>query len=220
MGLPRRVDNAGMTTERAEAQEKQETQDRRRIWNERYGAAERVWSSGPNEHVAQIVGPMTPGTALDLGAGEGRHALWLAESGWTVTAVDFAEVGLERGSREAEQRGVADRITWVAADATTWTPAAGAAYDLVLVAYLHLPQDVFSRASTWVAPGGHLVVVGHALRNLTEGVGGPQDPAILNSPEQLREKAQGLDILRCEEVERTTADGAVAIDVVLVARRA
>ena len=89
----------------------------------------------------------------------------------------------------------------------------------MLVAYLHLPQDVFGRAATWVAPGGHLVVVGHALRNLTDGVGGPQDPAILNTPEQLREKARGLQILRCEEVERTTADGATAIDVVLVARR-
>ena len=82
-----------------------------------------------------------------------------------------------------------------------------------------LPEDVFGRAATWVAPGGHLVVVGHALRNLTDGVGGPQDPAILNTPEQLREKARGLEILRCEEVERTTADGATAIDVVLVARR-
>ena len=204
-----------MTTERTESH----PEDRQRIWNERYGAAERVWSSGPNEHVAQIVGPMAPGTVLDLGAGEGRHAIWLAESGWTATAVDFAQVGLDRGRREAEQRGLADRVTWVTADVTTWTPEEGTQYDLVLVAYLHLPQDVFGRAATWVAPGGHLVVVGHALRNLTEGVGGPQDPAILNTPEQLREKARDLQILRCEEVERTTADGATAIDVVLVARR-
>jgi SAM-dependent methyltransferase len=195
------------------------TEDRRRIWNERYGAAERVWSSGPNEHVAQIVSPLAPGTALDLGAGEGRHAIWLAENGWTATAVDFAEVGLERGRREAERCGVSEAITWVTADVRTWTPDPGATYDLVLIAYLHLPEDVFTRAATWVAPGGHLVVVGHALRNLTEGVGGPQDPAILNSPDQLREKARGLDILRCEEVERTTAEGATAIDVVLVARR-
>ncbi|KAB7739798.1 methyltransferase domain-containing protein [Nostocoides sp. F2B08] len=195
------------------------TEDRRRIWNERYGAAERVWSSGPNEHVAEIVGSMAPGTALDLGAGEGRHAIWLAESGWTATAVDFAEIGLDRGRHEAEQRGLGDRLTWVTADVTTWAPAEGTEYDLVLVAYLHLPEDVFGRAATWVAPGGHLVVVGHALRNLTEGVGGPQDPAILNTPDQLREKARGLQILRCEEVERTTTDGATAIDVALVARR-
>ena len=205
-----------MTSEQTDGRH---TEDRRRIWNERYGAADRVWSSGPNGHVAQIVTPLTPGTAVDLGAGEGRHAIWLAETGWTATAVDFAEVGLERGRREAEHRGLADRVSWVIADVTTWTPDAGEEYDLVLVAYLHLPEDVFGRAATWVAPGGHLVVVGHALRNLTDGVGGPQDPAILNTPEQLREKAGGLQILRCEEVERTTAEGATAIDVVLVARR-
>lgn len=192
---------------------------RQDLWNERYSAPERVWSSGPNEHVEQVVTPLEPGTALDLGAGEGRHALWLAERGWRVTAVDFADVGLARGRAEAAARDVGHRIDWVAADVTTWTPSQGERFDLVLVAYLHLPEDVFSAAATWVAPGGHLVVVGHALRNLTDGTGGPQDPALLHSPDQLRQKAAGLDVLRCEEVERTTDSGALAIDVVLLAAR-
>ncbi|NLW98170.1 MAG: class I SAM-dependent methyltransferase [Actinomycetales bacterium] len=192
---------------------------RRDLWNERYASAERVWSSGPNEHVEQIVAQFEPGTAVDLGAGEGRHALWLAERGWRVTAVDFAEVGLARGRREAEERGLGDRIDWVVADVTRWSPPEGEAFDLVLIAYLHLPEDVFTAATAWVAPGGHLVVVGHALRNLTEGSGGPQDPALLHSPDQLRQKASGLDIIRCEEVGRTTSSGAPAIDVVLVAAR-
>ena len=197
-----------------------ESRNRQEIWNERYSAAERVWSAEPNAHVAEIVAPFEPGTAVDLGAGEGRHAIWLAERGWQVTAVDFSDVGLDRGRREAAERSVHDRISWVPADVTTWTPPGGHEFDLVLIAYLHLPEDVFSAAARWVAPGGHLVVVGHALRNLTEGVGGPQDPALLNSPEQLREKAAELEILRCEEVERTTGEGGTAIDVVLVARRA
>lgn len=192
--------------------------DRQDLWNARY-SAERVWSSGPNAHVEQIVTPLEPGAALDLGAGEGRHALWLAKRGWRVVAVDFAEVGLARGQDEAAEGGLAERIDWVAADVTTWAPPAGDTFDLVLVAYLHLPEDVFSAAASWVAPGGHLVVVGHALRNLTDGTGGPQDPALLHSPDQLRQKAAGLDILRCEEVERTTDSGALAIDVVLVAAR-
>lgn len=192
--------------------------NRQDVWNERYSGTDRVWSAGPNQDVEAIVADLPPGTAVDLGAGEGRHAIWLAERGWQVTAVDFAQTGLERGEREAEERGLTDRIDWVAADVTTWTPPGGA-YDLVLVAFLHLPEDVFARAADWVAPGGHLVVVGHALRNLTEGHGGPQDPALLHTPEQLREKAAGLDILRCEEVERITAGGDRAIDVVLVAVR-
>jgi SAM-dependent methyltransferase len=186
------------------------------MWDERYAASERVWSTGPNREVERVVGGWPPGTALDLGAGEGRHALWLAERGWRVTAVDFSSVGIERGRVLARERGL--DVDWVVADATTWTPEEGRAHDLVLVAYLHLPEDVLSRAARWLAPGGALVVVGHALRNLTEGVGGPQDPAILHTTEQLRAAATGLDVERCEEVVRATDTGD-AIDVVLVARR-
>jgi hypothetical protein len=104
------------------------------------------------------------------------------------------------------------------ADATEWLPPERAAYNLVLVAYLHLAEDVVRRTARWLAPGGSLVVVGHALRNLTEGVGGPQDPSILHTPEGLRRAAEGLEIERCEEVPRPTEAG-TAIDVVLVARR-
>lgn len=186
------------------------------MWDERYAAAERVWSAGPNREVERIVAGWVPGRALDLGAGEGRHALWLAEKGWQVTAVDFSAVGIDRGRREAESRGLA--VDWVVDDVTTWRPPEGTSFDLALVAYLHIPEDVFSRLGRWLAPGGALVVVGHALRNLTEGVGGPQDPALLHTTEQLRAAARDLDIERCEEVVRST-DAGDAIDVVLVARR-
>lgn len=193
-------------------------------WNERYSGPARLWSAEPNRDVAAIVTTLreergAPGQALDLGTGEGRHAIWLAEEGWSVTAVDYAEVGIERGTREAAQRGLDEQITWVAADVTQWSPES-TAYDLVLCAFLHLPEDVFARAAGWVAPGGHLVVLGHALRNLSQGNGGPQDPALLHTPEQLRPKAAGLEVLRCEEVLRATESGRPAIDVVLVARRA
>jgi SAM-dependent methyltransferase len=186
------------------------------MWDERYAAAERVWSAGPNREVERIVAGWPPGRALDLGAGEGRHALWLAEKGWQVTAVDFSAVGIDRGRREAESRGLA--VDWVVEDVTAWQPPESTAYDLALVAYLHIPEDVFSRLGRWLASGGALVVVGHALRNLTEGVGGPQDPTLLHTTEQLRAAARDLDIERCEEVVRGT-DAGDAIDVVLVARR-
>jgi SAM-dependent methyltransferase len=190
--------------------------DRQRMWDERYAASERVWSATPNAEVARIVRGWTPGRALDLGAGEGRHAMWLASLGWRVTAVDFSTVGLAKGEAEAARRGV--RIDWVVADARSWHPAGPTGFDLVLVAYLHLSDNVLSRATSWLAPGGALVVVGHALRNLTEGVGGPSDAALLHTPEQLRAAAEGLDIERCEEIVRVT-DAGDAIDAVLVARR-
>lgn len=190
--------------------------DRRRLWDERYAAEEQVWSAGPNAQVEDIVGGWPAGRALDLGAGEGRHALWLASLGWTVTAVDFSSVGIDRGRRLAAARHL--EVDWVVADATQWQPPETARYDLVLVAFLHLPEDVVQRAATWLAPGGRLVVVGHALRNLTEGTGGPQDPSILHTPDGLRRSAAGLQILRCEEVVRST-DAGDAIDAVLVAVR-
>ena len=190
--------------------------DRQALWDERYAAHEHVWSATPNAEVERIVGAWPPGRALDLGAGEGRHAVWLASKGWRVTAVDFSAVGLAKGEKEASSRGL--RIDWVVADARSWHPAPLFLFDLVLVSYLHLPSDVVSRTRTWLTPGGALVVVGHGLRNLTEGVGGPSDPALLHTPEQLRAAAGDLDVERCEEYLRPTEQGD-AIDVVLIARR-
>jgi SAM-dependent methyltransferase len=190
--------------------------DRQRMWDERYAASERVWSDGPNAEVERIVSPWPPGRALDLGAGEGRHAIWLASRGWRVTAVDFSAVGLGKGEAEATRRGLA--VDWAVADARSWQPSPGVLYDLVLVAYLHLPEDVLGRCRRWLSPGGALVVVGHALRNLTEGVGGPQDPALLHTLDQLRAASEDLEVERCEELVRHT-DGGDAIDAVLVARR-
>lgn len=183
-------------------------------WNERYAATDRLWSPEPNATVAEIVYPLEPGRALDLGTGEGRHAVWLAQRGWSVTAVDFAAVGVDRGRAGAGDLGVS--VDWQVADVRAWSPAGS--YELVLVAYLHLPDDVLSRAARWLAPGGRLVVVGHALRNLAEGVGGPSDPRLLHTEDQLRRAAAGLSIDRLGEVMRQTPAGA-AIDVCLVARR-
>ncbi|SDO77845.1 Methyltransferase domain-containing protein [Pedococcus dokdonensis] len=190
--------------------------DRQALWDERYAAHDHVWSATPNAEVERIVGDWPPGRALDLGAGEGRHAVWLASLGWRVTAVDFSSVGLAKGEQESVRRGL--HVDWVVADARSWHPASGVLYDLVLVSYLHLPSNVVSRTRSWLAPGGALVVVGHGVRNLTDGVGGPSDPALLHSPEQLREAAGELAIERCEEYLRPTEHGD-AIDVVLVARR-
>jgi SAM-dependent methyltransferase len=166
--------------------------------------------------VEEICSPLTPGTALDLGAGEGRHAVWLAGRGWSVTAVDFSAVGLDKGRAGAQRAGL--DVDWVVADVRTWEPAPGTTYDLVLAAYLHLGDDVLARTRALIATGGRLVVVGHAKRNLVDGVGGPQDPALLHDEPGLRAAAGDLEIERLGEVIRTTPEGD-AIDVALVARR-
>jgi SAM-dependent methyltransferase len=185
-------------------------------WDERY-ADRQQWSSEPNALVASLLAGLPPGEAVDLAAGEGRHALWLAGMGWRVTAVDFSAVGLGRGSAQPG----AEPVTWVTADVTTWT-APPASVDLVVVAYLHLPQAetvaVLTRAVGWLRPGGRLLVLGHDVENIASGVGGPQEPAILHSVERLAPVAELLSVDRLERVPRETPAG-TALDTLLWARR-
>ena len=185
-------------------------------WDSRYAGSDRVWSAAPNAWVARAIRGWFTGRALDLGAGEGRHAVWLAALGWQVTAVDFSAVGIERGRDGAQEVGV--DVDWVVADVRTWEPPAGATFDLVLVAFLHLEDDVIARARGWLAPGGALVVLGHALRNLTEGVGGPQDARLLHTEGEYRAASEGLAVEHLGEVIRHLPEGD-AIDLGLVARR-
>ncbi|NEK59179.1 class I SAM-dependent methyltransferase [Geodermatophilus sabuli] len=185
-------------------------------WDARY-AEQRQWSAEPNALVAELVGVLPPGTAVDLAAGEGRHALWLAGRGWRVTAVDFSATGLARG----RERPGAERVTWVTADVLTWA-APPDSLDLVLVAYLHLPEEeavsLLRRAVGWLRLGGRLLVLGHDVDNVAHGVGGPQDPAILHSVSRLAPVAELLDVERLEQVHREVPAG-TALDTLLWGRR-
>ena len=86
-------------------------------WEERYSSEERVWSGSPNAQLVAEVTDLTPGTALDLGCGEGGDVVWLAQNGWQVTGADFSANGLARAARHAEEAGVADRTDWWQVDA-------------------------------------------------------------------------------------------------------
>jgi SAM-dependent methyltransferase len=192
-------------------------------WDGRYAGSELVWGSGPNRFLADEVGDLAPGAALDVACGEGRNAIWLAERGWRVVGVDFSRVALDKARRLAAERGV--EVEWVAGDLATWEPAAS--FGLVVVMYLHLPADlrrqVFARMAASVAAGGTMLVVGHALANLADGYGGPQDPEVLYSPAEVADDLAGLEIERAELVRRavSTAGGdAVAIDVLVRGHRA
>ena len=194
-------------------------------WDARYAASPGLeWGAGPNAWVAAQAGDLPPGPALDLGAGEGRNAVWLAERGWRVTAVDFSGVGLQKGRRLADARHVTGHVDWVQADVVTYD-VRERAYDLVLLSYLHLPapqrRATTRNAASALAPGGTLLVIGHDRRNLTHGVGGPQDPAILFTARDVLSDIAGTDLvpLVAGEHERPvpTADDVrqVAIDAVV-----
>ncbi|MDR3084227.1 MAG: class I SAM-dependent methyltransferase [Streptomyces sp.] len=205
-----------------------------RAWDERYAARDLVWGAEPNRWVVRETADLQPGRALDLAAGEGRNALWLASRGWRVTAVDFSGAALDRGRQlaAAQPAEVADRLTWVRADVRTHQPDPGA-FDLVVVAYLHLPADqrrtALRHAAQALAPSGTLLVVGHDTTNLTAGVGGPQDPRVLFTPDDVLAdlgpgQGAGLEPVRAERVRRPVAQGpdkgtADAIDALVRLRR-
>ncbi len=176
-------------------------------WDARYAAQELVWSAEPNRFVVEELADLPPGRALDVAAGEGRNAIWLAARGWRVTAVDFSRVAVEKGRRIAAARGV--EVEWLVADVRTYRPPAGG-FDAVLVAYLHLVPDelapVLRTAAAAVAPGGTMLVVGHDLSNLTEGVGGPQDPRLLYTVEGVVANLPGLRVVRAERARRPVPD--------------
>lgn len=198
-------------------------------WDRRYDGGELVWSAGPNIFVADACAGLSPGTALDLAAGEGRNALWLAERGWQVTAVDFSQVAVERMRSLAAVRLGEEQIALhtMRADLFEWSPPAEA-FDLVLLVYLQVPahqrRQVVRAAATAVAPGGQLIVVAHHTDNLTNGYGGPSDPAVLYTPEDLLIDLEGsaLAVRRADRVDRivdTPAGQRVALDTLAVFER-
>lgn len=134
-------------------------------WENRYHGKGQTWSGRPNAALVREAAALPPGRALDLGSGEGGDAIWLAQQGWSVTAVDISPSALAVAAEGAERAGVSERIRWVAANLATWSPAGE--FDLVSAQFLHspveLPRDaILRRVASAVAPGGILLVVGHA----------------------------------------------------------
>lgn len=170
-------------------------------WDARYAASELIWSRGPNQFIEAECAGLPPGRAVDLACGEGRNAIWLASLGWQVTAVDFSPVALDKGRTLAGELDV----DWVCDDATSWT---GSGLDLAVVAYFQVPAALRRTAARHVVsslrPGGTLVWVAHDSTNLSEGTGGPQDPAVLMTADGVVADLDGIDVevVRSGRVER------------------
>jgi SAM-dependent methyltransferase len=193
----------------------------REDWDRRYSQPDLLWSATPNRFLVQEAAELPPGRALDLACGEGRNALWLAEHGWTVTGVDYSSVAIEKARRRAHDEEA--EVDFVCSDLLEYEPPADT-YDLVLVLYLQLPSRerrlVLSRAAAAVAAGGTFLLVGHDLANMTDGVGGPSDPDVLYTPDDIVSEVSGLGIEKAERVLRDVPDeDRPAIDALVRAHR-
>jgi SAM-dependent methyltransferase len=200
------------------------------FWNERYASAPAIWSGRPNPQLVAEAGAFPPGRALDVGCGEGADAIWLAEQGWTVTAVDISTVALARAEEHARNAGddVAARITFHEADLTSWAPPPSS-FDLISSQFLHVPSDrrtaLNAALAAGVAPGGVLLVVGHHPLDLETALGRPRRADLLFTADEAVAALDPADweVLAAQARPRpvTAPDGTdvTAHDAVLLARR-
>jgi len=194
-------------------------------WEERYAGEETMWSGRPNPQLVAEASGLTPGTALDVGCGEGGDVVWLAQQGWRVTGADFSANGLARAARHAEAAGVADRTEWWQVDARTFA-ADGRSYDLVTTHFLHPPDTgmvaVTGRLAEAVAPGGHLLVVGHAPSDLHTALTASHRAAMWLAEDLVPGLPDGFEVLVVEQRPRTTVRDGETVhthDSTLLARR-
>ena len=194
----------GLADEDLEAAERPETT--RADWENRY-AAEPVWSANPNGTLVAEATGLTPGRALDVGAGEGADSIWLAEQGWDVTASEISDNALSRIGAEAGRRGV--DVDLLRSDATAVEAFGGRTFDLVSLQYgsfLRSPdQRGLLNLLDAVAPGGTLVAVHHDLSPLRETHDVAQQTRMYDP-----EAYVGIDQIRAALVE--SADWTIEVD--------
>lgn len=184
----------------------------------------RAHAQGPHPSVVEVARGLEPGSALDLGCGDGPNAVWLAEQGWTTTGVDLSRVALDRAAERAAAAGV--DVRWERADLRGWTT--GERFDLVVELFVHAADDVerasvLAGAAECVRPGGTLLVVGH--HTLAPWVRNPNEHALPTAGglvAGLGVDAPGWELVRAEELPRAVRgpEGeATVLDAVVHARR-
>lgn len=190
-------------------------------WDTRYADRPLVWGVAPNRFVERELADALPGRALDLACGEGRNALWLAARGWDVVGVDFSAVAIDRARRRAAEDGIVLDLRVGDVLALPVEPE----FDLALVAYLQLPEHeraaLVALVRRALRPGGTFLLVAHDLSNHAHGFGGPKDPSVLWTADEVVEALGPAFSIEHAAVEERPVEDAPrpALDTVVRARR-
>ncbi len=179
------------------------------FWNQRYSGDDLVYGEAPNEFLASAADRLaSAGTALDIGAGEGRNALFLASRGLDVLAVDQSEVGMQKAARRADARGL--KLRTQAVDLQDFDAAPGS-FDVVTSIFVHLPAalraTVHRRVASWLKPNGVYLLEAYAPDQLERNTGGPKDPSLLAPLEVILSELIGLHIEHQAALLRNVTEG-------------
>lgn len=180
------------------------------MWDARYAGDDYVYGTAPNDFLAGQLDRLPRGRALCLGEGEGRNAVFLAQQGHEVLAVDASATGMAKARRLARERGV--EIETRVADLAVF-PIAPGQWDLIVSVFCHLPpplrRNVHRAVVAGLRPGGAFLLEAYTPRQLAFGTGGPPARELMMSLESLREELRGLDFAHGVETEREVVEGSL-----------
>lgn len=180
------------------------------IWDRRYSKSEYLYGKEPNDFVVQATPLIPPGPVLCLAAGEGRNAVYLAQQGYSVTAVDMSAVGLNKAQRLAAAAGV--QITTEVADLADFKISTGYWSGIISI-FAHLPPITRARLHqhcvAGLAPGGLLVLEAFTPAQLMFKTGGPSMASLMMDLATLQQELQGLEFKYGVETERELAEGSL-----------
>ena len=179
------------------------------LWDERYSDNELAYGEAPNGFLASMADRLPRhGHALDIGAGQGRNALFLASRGLDVLAVDQSVVGMQKAEQLAEQRGLSLRTQTV--DLQDFD-ADSNSFDVISSIFVHLPAalraQVHKRVGAWLKPGGLFLLEAYAPDQIARGTGGPKDPSLLASLDVILDELKGLAVEHQAALVRNVTEG-------------
>ena len=182
----------------------------RDFWNEKFANTDYAYGTEPNDFLASAVTNLKRGATLSLAEGEGRNAVWLAQQGFTVSAIEQSEKGVGKTLRLALKRGVIVMAERGELETFHIQPNS---WDLVVSIYAHTPQELRRKLHRQVVaglkPGGVFVLEAYTPAQIPNNTGGPKDASLMPTAELLRSELAGLVFDHIEEVERDVVEGSL-----------